>query len=507
MRGPGNNRVGEPRELDEAGCATFEGLHGMRVTVYLSAVKTAWGGTPIGTVDLDAGSGRVEAKLARPREVHLRITLDGEPGVPPGLSASTWMGMSSSQLPVEVLDAAAGLVRLTWQPPAAGATARFAVQAQGWVAADPTAALQLEDAGTGVLERSFAFVGGAAMGVQVVLPKNGQANVFPQRWDAATGAWVDAPVGVVQLAADGSGRVEPLRPGRYRLASRSDGAVSDPVEVGVGQTVTATLDLSKAGVASGRVVVPDGFDVSQASVEVDGRSYTPRAFGRRTVRADGTFHVMLSGSEEVVLRPEHPLLVPASSGGTVKITEPREGLVLELVRGPQIRARLEPAPPKPEFYRAPRLLAFRGAVGPVAQGRVVPIQLEQGQLKCGGLPAGTWTLWLDVPDFAPVTLEQVIVPKEGVDLGTIPLSRGSTVRFVYEAEEGQALARATVWLQSLGEPRYVRSVNGTEAVLEVTGLGPGRFQLGGGPRGPGTALSGEIELDGTSTVERVVGGR
>ena len=507
MRGPGNNLVGEPLALDEAGRATFDGLHGMRVTVFLSAVKTRWGGLPIGTVDLDAGSGRVEARLARPREVHLRITLDGTPGVPPGLSAATWMGMSQTTLPVETLDAKAGLVKLTWQPASPGVAARFSLTADGWVPADPSASLELEDAGSGPIERSFALVSSATLGVRVRLPPAGSANVVPQIWDEERSSWREAPVGVVQLAADGSGQVTNLRPGRYRLVAINYGAVGPAVDLIRGSRVTATLDLAQSGRASGRLIVPEGFKVEEARVWVEGRAYVSPADRAMSVRSDGTFHVLLSGTDEVVLRPEHPLLVPAPSGGTLTLTRPKDGIVLEMVEGPRVRARLEPAPPKAGRWKKPRLLAFQGSLGPAATGRVLPIELEGGELRCGSLPVGTWTLWLDVPDFAPVTLEGVEVTKEGADLRTIRLSRGSTVRFVYEVREGQDLPRATVWLQSLSEPRYLRSVNGTGAVLEVTGLGAGRFQLGGGARGPGTAPSGEIEVDGTSTVERTLGAR
>ena len=506
LRGPGNNAVGEPVQLDDRGTATLRDLHGMKVTVYLSAVETAFGGTAIGTVDLDEGSGRVEATLARKREVLLHITLDGKPGIPATLTAGTWNGMSLASWPVEVVDKGRGLARLEWQPAAPGATANVGLDTPGWVPKDPTFVLRLEDAGSGPIERTLELVSGGTLEVRILMPKNGRANVVPQRWDEQRARWVIEHGTPVIPTPDGRATIAPLRAGRHRLAARSGGGVSAPVDVAPGQTASLTFDLSKAGMATGRIELPEGMDVSQVRVQVDGRSYYPNSFGgRQSVWSDGTFRVMLSGTEEVTLRPEHPLLVPAREGGTLKLTAPRDGLVLKLVAGPQITAKLDPAPPKAERFGEPQLLAFRGPVTTAAKGRKVPIQIEEGRLSCGSLPAGTWTLWLDIRGFVPLTLEGVEVSEAGVDLGTLSLSRGSSLRLVYKIKDGQSPPRVYVWLHALSEPRYVRGTNSDQAEVVVSGLGAGRYSVRARPQAGGAgAFAEEIEVDGTSMVERTI---
>jgi len=506
LRGPGNNAVGEPVQLDDRGTATIRDLHGMKVTVFLSKVERAFGGTAIGTVDLDKGSGRVEATLARKREVRLHITLDGKPGIPAKITARTWSGMSSTSWPIEVVDKGRGLARFEWQPAAPGATAKVGLNTPGWVPKDPTFGLRLEDTGSGPIERTLELVSGGTLEVRILMPKNGRANVVPQRWDEQRARWVIEHGTPVIPTPDGRATITPLRAGRHRLAARSGGGVSAPVDVVRGQTASLTFDLSKAGMATGRIELPEGMDVSQARVQTDGRSYYPNSFGdRQSVWSDGTFRVMLSGTEEVTLRPEHPLLVPAREGGTLKLRAPRDGLVLKLVAGPQITAKLDPAPPKAERFGEPRLLAFRGPVTTAAKGRKVPIQIEEGRLSCGSLPAGTWTLWLDIRGFVPLTLEGVEVAEAGVDLGTLSLSRGSSLRLVYKVKDGQSPPRVYVWLHALSEPRYVRGTNSDQAEVVVSGLGAGRYSVTARPQAGGAgAFSEEIEVDGTNTVDRTI---
>ena len=184
---------------------------------------------------------------------------------------------------------------------------------------------------------------------------------------------------------------------------------------------------------------------------------------------------------------------------------PREGLVLKLAPGPLITAKLEPVPPEAERFGEPRLIAFKGPVTSVAKGRPVPIRIVDGNLTCGSLPAGTWTLWLDIRGFVPLTIDKVEVLASGVDLGTLSLSRGSSFRVVYKVKEGQSAPRGSVWVRSLSEPTYVRVVNGDLGDLVVSGLRAGRYSVRAGSHVGGVvAINEEIEVDGSNSVERVV---
>ncbi len=504
LRGPGNNSVGEALPLDDKGKATFRNLYGMRVTVYLSEAGETFGGIAIGNVDLDKGSGRVDHTLARKREVLLMVTLNGKPGIPAKLTPRTWSGMASTAHPIEVVDAAKGIVRIWWQPPAPGAKGTFGITTPGWIAKKGELPIRLEDSGSGAIERALHLVRGGTLEIRIQKPPKRMVGIVLQHWAPERSVWNDT-IRPIELSPDGSATLDALYPGRYRLASRMGGGVSAPVQVDDGQTTSVTFDLSREGIVSGRVEFPEGTEFNGGSVEVVGRSYVAR--GRRgwPVRPDGTFQLVVSGTEDVVLRPKSGLLIPASSGGSVKVKEPRDGIVLRLAAGPVITAKLNPAPPiVAKRHDRKRLLAFKGAPTSIALGREVTIKVEDGVLSAGGLPPGTWTLWLDIPGFVPLTIKDVEVTESGADLGALTLSRGSSFRLNYKVKDGQSPPRITVWVQSATEPKYSRNSRATGTEMLVTGIGSGRHLVRGMSLGGGGGINEEIEFDGESLIERTI---
>ena len=504
LRGPGNNAIGEALPLDDEGKATFRDLYGMRVTAYLSISGRTPGGIAIGNVDLNKGSGRVDHTLARKRELLLTVTLNGKPGIPAKLTPRTWNGMSSTAHPIEVVDAAKGIVRIWWQPPAPGARGSIGITTPGWIAKKGELPIRLEDSGSGAMERELHLVRGGALEIQIRKPPKRGVGILLQHWDPTRSTWSDL-FRPMQLSPEGRATLEALNPGRYRLASRMGGGVSSPVQVNDSQTASITFDLRKEGIVSGRVEFPDGVDAGGASVEIVGRSYVARGTRAQPVRPDGTFQVVVSGTEEVILRPKSGLLIPAKNGGTATVRDPRDGVVLRLTAGPVITAKLNPAPPiVAKRHDRKRMLAFKGTPTSITAGRDVSIKIEDGVLSGGGLPPGTWTLWLDFPGFVPMILNDVEVSEAGADLGTLALSKGSSFRLIYKVKDGQSPPRISVWVQSMTEPKYSRSSRASGTEMLVTGIGPGRHLVRGMSMGGGGGINEEIAFDGESLVERTI---
>ena len=503
LRSAGNKVIGKPKPIDERGTARFEELEPGRIDVLLGDIRPGWGygGWRVATVDLRKGDQKVEAEVARKRRIALRVTLDGHPGLPEQLVARTEADHGSIAWPVTRTDVAQGLAHVDWRPRSVGARDRIWIKSPGWLVADSKPVIVDEGARDGIT-REVALVRGGAIELRVLLPESKRARVRIQALgEDETTIRRDQPV---SLTPEGTAHLRPLQPGRYRVVEKDSGAAMPIVEVGSGRTAAVTFDLRAQGWADGRVEVPDGIDVTGVRVHVAGRSYAPPWEDPfLAVRADGTFRLLVSGTEALTLTPEHPLLRPAREQGVAEVRLPLNDIVLRMERGPRVRAILEPAPVPPYGWGRPRLLAFDGD-SKKGVPRRVPFTLRNDTLLFGSLPSGTWTLWLDVPGFAPTTLPDVRIPAEGLDLGALALSQGSTVRIRVTTRRGGVAPAMSFWVQSLDSPPHTRGVSAVSAEeIVIRGLAAGRYVLRGGPdQDQSQKMEEELRADGTNTIER-----
>jgi hypothetical protein len=521
-RSQGGSPIGPAVPLDAEGRAVLDGLHGGLVEVHLTPLGDDWGQQAIGTVDLDAGDGRVTAVVPRARRGLVRVRIDGVAGLPESYHLSA--GVSKTTDLVE--DPERGEIAFTWRPRqgAAEGTAQFLASGylrRGRAATlgeqSPWDTLPLAQPEPDLIEVDLER--GGALLVRVRPPKDGRARVLLQRWDEARAGW--APHEVVGRMTAIAGqllereRIAPLRPGRYRALDADTRVASEAVDVALGgREADVVLDLSRVGFVRGRVEVPAGGTIQQVQVRLEGLDDPPAPppAGLSNVSPrDGSFSLRVPGDRPVTLVATHPLLVPAPDGGRVQVREPREGVVLRLVEGALARVALDlpagAARPVADEFEGPRVLLFReGAEEPASIER--PARLADGVLTVGGYAPGTYRVWLDVAPFAPLDLGRHTLGDGPTDLGRASLSTGAAVTIRLLVPDRQAPPRLVVNVQCLATPSYGRFLNSKgEALVRLSGLLPGKHRLVvgslmGALRGKG--LDEEIELPENGTLERTI---
>ncbi|MDH3590767.1 MAG: hypothetical protein OER88_02745, partial [Planctomycetota bacterium] len=152
------------------------------------------------------------------------------------------------------------------------------------------------------------------------------------------------------------------------------------------------------------------------------------------------------------------------------------------------------------FYRLPaapdgadELRAFLGDVELPAWRETVA---GEERLFVGGFAETTAALWIDMSGFAPVTVQGL---REGF-CGTLPLRRGTTLRFRLATRASELIPELRILARSLGDRSYHRTVltDGSTTVA-LPGLGSGRFRVTAWNRYTGTPVwSDTIEVDGTN---------
>lgn len=509
LRNQGNNPVAPPAPTDAEGRAVIEGLYGgahTLVQVHASEQGTPWGGALLGTVDLEQGDGHVEGVVERTREAVLRFTLAGERRLPPEPS----IGLAGTRPPRTTRDEETGTIRCSWRPVPGRSEARLSVEAEGWlpfttkVAVPPVGTPLVVDVG---LEPAGAFV------VRVEVPEDGQVRVTALRWSAGKETWERLWLPMTRMGGyakpDANGRIRfaPLATGRYRALDTTSGIATTPVEVTPGgDEAEVGLDAGRSGWARGKVVVPEGGARIGAVVHVDGVEAFPNVGtgipGAQgivaRVREDGTFWIRVPGDREVVLRPEALTLRPHAKSGTARVTEPRDDIVLELVRDHTASVTLDRAIPTygPQGRGITRtVLLYAGEIeGEPAVRTTAAVEDEGRTLVFGGFEPGTYAVWIDADPFAPLVLPLRVLGEGTTDLGEVSGSDGASVVLELLLPAGQAAPRAYGWAEHAGEPAYQRRVNwqGPRAVL--TGLGPGRHRITVGSMGGGLHHVETIEI-------------
>ncbi|MCB9916201.1 MAG: Ig-like domain-containing protein, partial [Planctomycetes bacterium] len=504
-RNQGNNELAPPATTDASGRATFDGLYGelCDLTIHGPAGGARYEAAQR-SVDLEVGGAEFEVVLRRLREGTGRLALlvDGAPRLPARFRVNG----------AEVVEERPELGELVLRAalPDGGAPVPVYVTAPGFAGAG--AELALAERGDPPLS-SVHLVRTAVLIARVGLPREGYVDLTPQRYDEAQGTWGQAPELRLHNGLsfpNGPGdtfHFQGVPPGRWRVRDERTGLASTETVLVPGQaSATVELELGDLEWITGRVEGVDEADLERVRVLV--QRGEPAAASAWLPGADppdgatlrlGTFRVQVHADEEVTLVAWHPWLAPAPDGGYVTLRGGAEDVVLRLVVGDELRL---PAPELAGWQFKPRLARYPAGAAPTGE----PLEwhhapVVDGVLRCA-LPRGTWALWLDPgADYAPLVLRDVAI--DGVT--TLPpaaLTAGTTLRIRLATEEGDP-PRIYAFANALDAPRYTRQMNSDgEAVAELPGLGPGRFDVKlGNIMAAGEGEVREVTADGVADVE------
>jgi hypothetical protein len=501
-RNQGNNPMCPAVDTDAEGRAVLADLEVQQADVYAGLKRgDVWGGRRIGTCDLLTGDGQVDVVLPRVREVVARVYLDGVPGLPPGITSL------SGQI-LHEKDEANGILHLRIWPPAEGAPVKLHLQANGWL-------VDVVDlpppSGSGPSEVRVDAHAAGSVRVQTSRPADRRVRLFLERWDAATQTWkaggLDSQVfglGSARMDAEGRWTLPTVVPGRYRVREAHSGATSEEFDVRAGSEPTRVrFDLSTIRLVKGQVLVPEGMSAEGISVR---RGDVPlpqfpwdSPGGSTRTDSQGRFQLSLPSDRDVELVPWHLFLVPAPVGGRAHVRGGASNVTLRMVSGPVARLTLDREPRHgmdAGNTRSIHLWSGKRQGPPTATGKAL---VEGTTVRFGQYEPGRYTVMIDVPDYAPIVLEDVALGAGETDLGLVRLSGGTSLVFEVRVPAGQTAPRVQVTARSLGEvPEYVRWGE-VGATGRLPGLGRGRFRVTAGPTmGGGLLHDREIEVDGTT---------
>jgi hypothetical protein len=151
-------------------------------------------------------------------------------------------------------------------------------------------------------------------------------------------------------------------------------------------------------------------------------------------------------------------------------------VVLVLAIGRQVT--LELRPELPDWRRRQtRILLFDGDPGPNPRA-FLRFAVAGDRLTLAGAEPGTFTLFVDVPGFAPVVRRDVRIGEGRTHLGRIALAPGGSVHVRLRLKEDDHPEQIFVESTFLGEPAYTRKDNSWGVTeLRMDGLGPGRHRV------------------------------
>ncbi|MEM1452315.1 MAG: sigma-70 family RNA polymerase sigma factor [Planctomycetota bacterium] len=514
-RNQGNNQVGPTPTTNADGRALLEGFRGRRFEVYVDPPEEDGAGQRLaGTVDLSGGDARLDVTLtpAVTRRATLRVHVDGAPRLPARFSLRSPGGLhlvgerpDDGEIDVTLVGAAAGVTSEVWFNAPGFARPEIEVP----FASDVDVPIVRVD-----LERVTRLV------ADVIPPRDGDLTLRVDRYDEEKDTWASERLRIPRMTApngpDGTFVFDGLGPGRWRVFDERSSTASEPITIESGSLeARVALDLGSSALVEGTVRVDDPAELARTRIVVRGEdgpatgAWQEGAGAPRGVRLrEGRFRVRIPGDREVTVAPLHPWLVPAADGGSITLTEGRDGVVLRLVEGdsislaaPQLGPDSSPSAPR----WAPRVRVGRWPAGTAPDSR--PLEWHAAEIVGGhvraAVPAGRWTLLVEPgTGFAPLTLEDVVVDGPTA-LAPAEFSRGSTARIRLLVKEGADPPRISAYASRIDAPKYVRGLNSNgESIVEIVGLGAGRFDLR-----MGAVMSIEdrvqevIEVDGENDVE------
>lgn len=509
---------GAPRATDGAGLARFEGFWGRRQRVSVLRPGEAAGEgavDPVGEVDLEPGSAAVEVTIGAERDVILTGEVDGRPGLPPGLTAFCWAPLSTDEA-----DLRTGVLRLKVRAQVGRKEAHLLLGGPGVRSVQRVVPVDGTEA---PFDLHVVFERQVDLGARVVPPPDGRSAVRLERWDADLSAWVVEPARGEQGPAEAAVRLlSSAAPGRHRLVDTLSGAVGPEGEVSASAPAPLLrLDLSDVVVVGGQVTGPEGSDLSLAQVVTEGAGPAPAPgppppptpgvpvlappaeAAPLRVDAAGRFQVRLPRGSARTLIVRHPHLTadPEAGRALVDGTGP---VRLALLEGATALLTFDPAA-APQADRPAQAWLFAG------QARGVPVSTHPlawgpGGARFSGYRPGTYTLWLDVPPFAPTVLSAVTLGPGRTDLGRVALAAGARVRVRVVPAAGQPAPSVNVAAYA-EDPKHWRAVGAQDGTqpIELSGLARGPYRLMVSlSRSGETVLDEPLVVQGSEVVERVV---
>ena len=432
LRSRGTNENCVSTTLGADGTARIGGLYPNRVNVCVIRPGEI-GITRVGDADLEqASESRVDLVVEPAQACLVRVTVDGEKRLPPRYSITTH-GLSIDSIDE---DAEEAVLRLNLRrKPAADSFGIYAV-ARGH---PPSSVVFTEPPDGGPIEGVLAFVTGAKARVRVlpadddvhdaVLEQEGEGN----SWHPTSDHVPVADVGRKprELVYEG------LMPGAFRARDVPTGLVTESIELAAGASADFTLDLRKAGPVTVRLEGPQDAEPTDASIQVVGsgvdRPGQLRGIGEvARVGVNSEVKIRVPGDRPVTVKAFHSELVPSPGSETVTLTAP--GTPSLQVRPRQAGRRLDRGAARGR--RARPSVRRRGGRRPCAQlsrdfhrTRVGPIRRH---------PAGTYSLWFDVPPWAPFVMADTELEEQGSQwLGRIDYLAGARLRIRIQVAEGQ----------------------------------------------------------------------
>jgi RNA polymerase sigma factor (sigma-70 family) len=432
----------------------------------------------IGLFDPASGSGAMHATLQGARRVEVRVRLDGEPGLPAAYRVYAGK-IRLAQQELEV-DEARGFLRFHTRRP----DEPVHLLARGYLPAT-------------AVGDDLRLVRAATLELKVSLREEGQ-HYHLELVDAGDGSrpvWRGPWRFLLYPGPDHVVRESMIPPGSYRVRDTVSGRATELIAIPTGPSVVrAYLDLTGAGAPEpdwvrGMVVAYRDIDLRRADLIAIAESGEAR---RVEVARDGSFAVPWFGKGILELRATHPRL----PGARLSLAQPREEPVVLRLSPTHIAFLQLDEPPEPLIpgQTSPRVLLSPEKGSPLA----LEVTVTGDVLRFAGFRAGAYRIWLDLPGYAPYTIEHVVLREGTNDLGAIALRRGSSLRIrILGGEEGD-LPELTISAQALDDPRYQRSVRaaGVPQAL-LPGLGAGNFQVTAWERDSNARIwSRRLHLDG-----------
>ena len=510
---------------DESGFAAIADLPGdsaSPVKCYVSQTSRVEDGWILGTWNLQDGDREVEFTLPGKRIVQLALRVQGKTAKE-GIRGEASFRTAPK---VQLVDDPSGVFHFVTN---ASGVAEIPVmlpssvkQIQPWVRVtghkQPTVSYVTVPA-DGPVRATIDLDAGFAAEVEVILaPDEGPFSWIVQRSADGGATWEPVSIHGLQFESTSTkGRqihtIWLPRAGTYRALDGCTETATPAFTVGPGmEKPVVSLDLSKTAWVSGRVIVPKGYDVSQTTVSPVGRSvsagittwvpakvYSGVAFARSQ---DGSFRVRVTSGKATRLRAYHPTLRPHATRGYASVRGAKDRVQLQMEESGVARLSLD-RPISNEFSMATRM---RVVLTPVDQPRAQEVLVgfvhaDRMRIDFRGFVPGQYHLWVDTLTFAPIRLRNVTLANGVTELGSHPVSAGATVRVRVRSGERAASTPVTIYAARLGVPSYMRFVRSYDDVLELSGLGAGRFQITGSPLVGGRRIDAIIETDGKGAVE------
>lgn len=513
----GNNRLGEALTAADGRAVLGDLLPGL-VNVRVASPTDVGLGLEIGSVDVKSGDGSIECVLPAVATMILQVRIDGRAALPAvyRVSAGGGYAMFRGSPPPRIVDEfpERGELRIAVELADDEFGKPLVVGMNG--SGDLSGRAEWMPVRGGVESVvPIELVRAARLDVVVARPKGTRVKIGLEKLDPTKNAFVRAASSVPDSISVPNGpgdtfRFGELEPGVYRAIDEISKTQSPQATVPAGGVASIDFAIGSTKRVTGKVLMPPGTDPMLVRVVVDGQGLarTTRWQPSETfpdgvyVAQDGAFEVQIPGDRDVVVRPWHPWLQPAESGGRFATIDGATGVTLKLVSGQEIvvpTAELT----APKFkYDIPRVGVWRGAiVGEPDHWLTAP--LVDGALRFGGIEPGRTSFLVDVRyDFAPLEFSDVEVGIGTTALPAVPFHTGGAIRVRILTAEGFDPPRIYVHATRVGGATYTRSHNSNgEAEVVLRGLGAGEFRVTASRIGEGKKpLDRVVTCDGVSDV-------